>query len=683
MATSIKPLVEVHAPTPLIFSELSAVEELGRPFEINLLALSATALNAPEELLAQPIALGLLLGTEKHRHFHGLVASIALEGMSARRYAYRLVLRPWFWLLSQRTDIRIFQKLSVDAILRKVLQPYSGNFRFELAETYAPFEYCVQYRETDLDFASRLMEQEGLYYHFEHEQDKHVMVITDHVSSHREFPDAAQIPYRHGLLDKAEADCITDWKVVQELRPTKSTLRDYDFEKPTLDLTQKGDLGERHAPTELETYDYPGLYLTGSDGQRRATLRAQEQQTLQARIAGGGDSRVVACGRRFQLRDAPPHGTGDYIVASTRIHITASSAQSGDATDARFNCSFVAFNSSHPFRPSRTTRKPTLGGPQTATVVGPAGQEIYTDSHGRVKLHFHWDRIGTRDENSSCWVRVAQPLAGDGFGFMALPRVGQEVVVDFLEGDPDRPLVTGRVYNGSHSPPYELPGNKTIATMKSRSSLSGSAQSFNELRFEDKIGEEYVWLQSQKDLFIEVENDRRVHVGNDEFRIVDRHVEEEIKGNVQRMVKGNTQEQVDGDVSLTIKGDSASDVSGQYGLKVTGELSLQTDAGASVKTAANWDAKVGANLGIDAAANVHIKAGANIVIEAGAMITLKAGGGSVVIGPANVAITGAMVQINSGGGAGSGTGASPKAPKAAKAPEKPKRKTDPLPHIKG
>jgi len=683
MSTSALPLVELHAPQPLLFSAMTVSEELARPFRMELTALSEQALAAPESLLAQPVGVSVLLGDGRtQRHFHGLVSSIALQGTQGRRYAYRLVLRPWLWLLTHRSDIRIFQNLSVDAIVRQVLQPYSGNFRFDLSDSYAPVEYCVQYRETDFNFVSRLLEEDGLYYFFEHEKDKHTLVVTDHVSAHRAFPGAERITYRQTQLDRVDNDCINEWQLMQKLRPIKATLRDFDFTKPDLDLTQAGELGQAHASAKLDSYDYPGGYLTPDEGSRRSSLRAQEQQSLQEQFAGSGDVRELATGHRFRLQGGPPHGQGEYVAASTQITLRAAGAESGQ-TDASFHCAFTAFDTKTAFRPGRLTPRPVVHGPQTATVVGPGGEEIYTDEHGRVKLHFHWDRLGNRDENSSCWVRVSQPLAGDGFGFLALPRIGQEVVVSFIEGDPDRPLVTGRVYNGTHSPPYKLPDNKSVATMKSRSTPRGSAETFNELRFEDKKGEEYVWLQAQKDLFVKVEADRHTHVGNDEFRIVEHNVREEIKGKVDRSTKGDVRETVQGNVAQTIDSDHAAEVKGQYGLKVTGELSMQTSAGASLKTSANWDAKVGANMGVDVAANIHIKAGANVVIEAGAMITLKAGAASVVVGPANVAITGALVQINSGGSPGSGGGAAPKAPKAVDAPEKPEVPADLLTHLKG
>ena len=681
MPQSERALVELHAPEELLFRSMTAVESLGQPFEMQVVALADEALAQPADMLAKPVALGVALADDSRRWFHGLVGAVGLEGMVGRRYAYRLSLRPWLWLAGHRADIRIFQNQSVDEIVKKVLQEFSGDFRFDLEASYAPVEYCVQYRESDLDFVSRLMEHEGIYYYFEHERDKHTMVITDATSTHRAAPGYASFAYRHGLLDASEGDCIGHWTWTHELRPTKATLQDYEFTKPGQEMLRSHDAGTPYAPQLLEVYDWPGRYATPDAGGRLAELRAQERQSMQAHVAGGGTVRALACGARFSLDDPPPHGEGEYVAVSTRIDVSSGGPES-DEGEARFACSFSAIESGAVFRPARLTPRPTAG-PQTATVVGPSGEEIHTDEHGRVKLHFHWDRLGQRDENSSCWVRVAQPLAGDGFGMVALPRIGQEVVVDFLEGDPDRPVVVGRLYNGTHSTPYKLPDHKTVTTFKSRSSKGGSADTFNELRFEDEKGHEYVWLHAEKDLVEVVEKDARLTVGNDQYRSVEKDLSEEIKENVDRSIGKDLRETIGSNLNLTVGQDVAAAVGGKYGLEVSGDLVLETGANHSLKTGANSDTKAGANVAVDAGGSVHIKGALNVVIEAGVSITLKAGGGSVVIGPANVSITGAMVMINSGGGGGSGAGAKPRKPKAPQEPKKLEKHPDPQAHIKG
>jgi len=348
-----------------------------------------------------------------------------------------------------------------------------------------------------------------------------------------------------------------------------------------------------------------------------------------------------------------------------------------DTDDTQIACEFTAYDANHTHRPPRTAPKPTVAGPQTAIVVGKAGEEIWTDKHGRVKVQFHWDRQGQKNENSSCWVRVSQPWAGQGFGMISLPRIGHEVVVDFLEGDPDQPLITGRVYNGTNTPPYALPDHATVSTLKSRSSKSGAAANANELRFEDKKGSEYVWFQAEKDYYQYVKHDSHTVVDNDVTRTIKKNLAEEIKENVQLLVGKDRKEQIKGKAHLTVDGDRAIAVKGKQDTKVSNDLVFESGAVISLKSGADSHAKVGANLGIDAAANVHIKGGANVVIEAGAMLTLKCGGSSIVLGP-TLSITGSMVLINSGGAPGAGSGASPKSPAAPEAPQPPEVPADPI-----
>jgi type VI secretion system secreted protein VgrG len=317
----------------------------------------------------------------------------------------------------------------------------------------------------------------------------------------------------------------------------------------------------------------------------------------------------MMCGYRFTLEDHPrADQNAEHLVVATRIDMAFGGYDS--AADTTFcNCQFNAIEGSETFRPQRHTPKPVVTGLHTAIVVGPAGKELHTDEHGRVKIQFHWDRLGKKDEKSSCWVRVSSPWAGQSWGMISLPRIGQEVVVDFLEGDPDRPLITGRVYNGEQTPPYSLPANATVSTAKSRSSERGSASNFNELRFEDKKGEEYVWLQAEKDFHQRVKNDASLQV----------------VGSQDTRIKKDLTEQVDGESKLKVGKDRAVVVTGSDGLKAGKDVIVDAGAALSQKSGANMDVKVGGNLSIDAVANVHIKGGANIVIEAGVMVTIKAG----------------------------------------------------------
>lgn len=656
--------------------QFGASEELGRPFEYTVVALSEDHALDVDSLLGKHATVTLELPDGKPRHFDGIVVAAGLDGAQGRRVQYRLVLRPWLWLLTRRADTRIFQNKSVVDILKEVFDAFKNDARFDLSGTYPSLEYCVQYRETDFNFVSRLMEQEGIYYYFSHEAGRHVAVFVDKSSAHKTFPGFDKIEFRESV--DAGFDAITQWRTQNELQSSKVSLNDYNFTTPSTDLKSDAETVLPKPAGALEVYDPPGDYQTGADGKRYAKLRMEEIESRHLRVVAAGNARCVAVGCRFTLAEHPvKKQNAAHLVISSRIDVTHAGYESG-LDVAHFACSFTAAPASEAFRPQRVTPKPVVPGPQTAVVVGKAGEEIWTDQYGRIKVQFHWDRLGKKDEQSSCWVRVAHAVAGKGFGIIALPRMGQEVVVDFIEGDPDRPLVTGSVYNAQQTVPYDLPARKTVWSMKSRSSKDGSDANFNELRFDDEKGKEHVWFQAEKDYYLQVKHDSRSSVGHDQFHSVALNLNEEVGETVQRTIGKDLKEKIGGGASLEVAKDSSAKVDGEYGLKVAKDLAGEAGMKLSLKSGADMVQKVGANLGVDAAANVHIKAGANIVIEAGAMITLKAGGGSIVIGPANVAITGAMVQINSGGGGGSGSGASPKAPKAPEAPTKPEKLKDPF-----
>ena len=349
-------------------------------------------------------------------------------------------------------------------------------------------------------------------------------------------------------------------------------------------------------------------------------------------------------------------------------------------SDTVFTCSFNAQLYSQALRPARTTRKPSVAGPQTALVVGDGDAgDIVTDVHGRVKVQFHWDRLGKKKSDSSCWVRVSSPSAGNGFGMISLPRLGQEVVVDFLEGDPDQPIITGRVYNAVQKPPYELPANATVSTIKSRSK-QGAAADFNELRFEDKAGSEYVWLHAQKDRFDFVEETLKSQIGKEEHRTVKADRKEKVEGEYHLSIVKDLKQKVDGKANIASGKDMLLKSGGIFSLKTAKDITAQSGAAISFKSSGDLHMKIGANIGADGAQNVHIKAGMNVVIEAGMQISIKAGPSSIVLGPDGVSITGPMVKINSGGSPGAGAGANPVAPPDPEAPQAPDLPKDPLTH---
>jgi len=659
----------LHTPLgqTLLFQSLSASEELGRLFEFNVLALAEARTDVDlEGLLGKPAHVSLQIDDEKQRHLHGLIASAGLDGASGPYAAYRLVLRPWLWLATLRADTRIFQNIKIDALIKQVLQPYGGDIEFKLQGSYPTYEYCVQYRESDFNFVSRLMEQEGLYYYFRHAEGKHTLVIVDAMGAHEPFPGHATFKFRQGLGDGQHVGVVSEWRHHFELQPAKSTLNDYNYLTPSTGLLKSSASMHGGAPAALDVYDPPGEYLSPAEGQRYAKLRMEEADARRAAASANTNLRVVATGATFELADHPRDAeNAKYLVVGTHIDIVYSGYEAG-RRDSHFSCRFNALRARDVFRSQRITPKPYIGGTQSAVVVGAAGDEIHTDQHGRIKVQFHWDRLGKKDQNSSCWLRVATPLAGKAWGMIALPRVGQEVVVQFVEGDPDRPIVLGSVYNAEQIPPYLLPDHATVSTFRSRSSKGGVAANFNELAFEDKLGQEYIRLHAEKDLLELVKHDAHLEVGNDQFRIVGKNLTEEIGENAARTIGKSLADTIAENVQTTIGKDVSVDIGGKQGVNVASDASYAAGASISVESGSGTDVSVGTNL--------HIKAGANVVIEATGTLTLK--GAMVNIeGSGPVSINGAVVKVNSGGGGGGG-GASTKKPIKPEKAEKPQALKD-------
>lgn len=567
----------------------------------------------------------------KQRFVNGVISSFSQGGSSQTFASYHATLVPWTWLLTRTSDCRIFQNMTAPDIIKKIFDERSfKDYKDKLHGSFTEREYCVQYRETAFNFVSRLMQEEGIFYFFEHTKDKHTLVLSNNPSEFKPCPDQAAARYDSDYGAGRVEEVITEWSIGQEVRPGKYAVTDFDFEKPTSNL---GSTVAGADALKFEIYDFPGEYKTKDEGESLVGIRMQEEEATRVVVAGASTCRSFTPGYRFKLEDHYRRDLNkDYVL--TAVHHTADAGTNYESgaggTQLEYFNQFECVPHPTPFRPRRTAPVPVVHGTQTAIVVGPSGEEIYVDKYGRVKVQFHWDREGKYDEKSSCWVRVSQNWAGKRWGAMFIPRVGQEVIVDFIEGDPDRPIITGRVYNGASMPPYALPDEKTKSTVKTYSSKGGGG--FNELRFEDKKGSEQIFIHAEKDKHVRIKHDRKEWIGNDAHLIVKHDQKEEVDGNKHLTVKGDQNEEVKGTVSL--------------------------------KTGQDLQQKVGMKHGLQAGTEVHIKAGMNVVIEAGMSITLKAGGGFVVVGPAGVTISGTPVLINSGGAAGAGSGCSPHPPEA-------------------
>ena len=622
----------------LLLTELNGEEAISSIFSFELSMISENHSISFDAIIGRNVTVAINLADGNKRHFNGIISSFSQGrgggegGGDARFTYYRATMVPWFWVLTKTSDSRIFQNLPVTEIVEKVFKEQGfSDYRIDLQGAYDKREFCVQYRETDYNFVSRLLEEEGIFYYFEHQEGKHTMVLAGSPGTHKPCPGQNVVPCELSAQGVRDNDAITAMEMTQQICASRYTLNDFNFKVPNINLKMevqgiaKPNLGKR------EMYDYPGNFDNKSAGDRMAKIRIEEEEAQSIRIFGTSGCRSFATGFRFTLKDhsRAELNNKDYLLVSVMHKATEGyGADSGGIYQNSFEC----LPYSVPYRPRRVTPKPIIRGTQTAIVVGPSGEEIYTDEHGRVKVQFHWDRHGMKDDNSSCWIRVSQVWAGNGWGGLHIPRVGQEVIVDFLEGDPDRPIITGRVYNGVSKPPYPLPAEKTKSSIKSNSSPDGGG--FNEIRFEDKKGKEQLFIHAEKQQDNRVNGDSLQWIGQDRHLIVAKNDYEKVSGDQHLTVSGDRNEKVDGTVSQTISED------------------LQQ--------------KVGAKHALHAGQEIHFRAGTKLILESGSRITLKVGGNFIDIGPAGVTIIGTAVNINQGGSAGFGSGASPEAPKVPK-----------------
>lgn len=620
----------------LLLRRMTGSEALGRPFELRLSLFSENPDLRFQDILGQSFTVRLELANGGRRYFNGLVSHFS-QGPGEGRYAhYQATLRPWFWFLTRTADCRIYQNKTVPEIIREVFGRHDfAEFEDALSGSYRTWEYCVQYRETDFNFLSRLMEQEGIYYFFRHADGRHTLVLADSVAAHDIVSGYGNIPYYPAnTQQRVYREQIVDWEVTQQVQPGAYELNDFDFTRPRASLLARSSAPHDHQHARLEIYDYPGEYTQSQHGDAYARIRLEELNAEHERARGSGNAHGLTVGALFTLENFPREDQNrEYLVLSTDCEVVSDEYESrtGFAADTRepFTCNFTALDRRVPFRPSRLTPKPLVQGPQTAIVVGPAGEEIHTDEYGRVKVHFHWDRHDESNEHSSCWVRVSHPWAGKTWGAIAVPRIGQEVIVDFLEGDPDQPIITGRAYNAEQMPPYALPDNATQSGMKSRSSKGGDGTNFNELRFEDKKGQEEVYFHAEKDFNRVVENNDTLKVGFEKKGAGNQTVE---IYNDQSETVGNNQ---------TVKVGSAQASGGSQTVEVWKDQTVTVKVG-------NRDVTV--SMGND---SLHLKMGnrsvkldlGKITEEALQSIELKVGASSVKINQMGVTIKGMMVKI--------------------------------------
>ncbi|WP_322074529.1 type VI secretion system Vgr family protein [Burkholderia cepacia] len=573
----------------LKFHTLDGSDELGRLFEFRIEALADSHSLSLKDMLGKPVTVRIEQQDQSTRYLNGIVARASLAGRRAERYyGYELVVRPWIWLATRRSDCRIFQNRTAPEIVQEVLSTYGFPIENHLVESYVPREFCVQYNETDAAFVSRLMEFEGIYYWFRHAEDTHTLMLSDAMSSHTALPGYETIPYiardRTAIADEEHID---GWLPAQEVSVGKHQTTDYDYTKPRADLSSQKVDPRGHDHDSFASFEWPGGYRDDAPGAHYSRVRLEEQQAEHERANADTDVRGAAPGYLFTLAHCPRADQNrEYLIVRCQYRFQENAYASDQGAEAVVHQTMMLVQpSSLPFRSPRETPRPRTNGPQTATVVGPPGEEIWTDQYGRVKLQFRWDRYGRSNQDSSCWVRVSSPWAGGGFGGVQIPRLGDEVVVDFLNGDPDEPIVTGRVYNGEKMPPWGLPGSATQSGLLSRSSPGGTPDHANAFRFEDKKGAEQLWMHAERNFDAETEADHSLSVGHDHTHTVGNDETMLVKSNRKRtvgqdetvkigrhrvaQVKGNETHGVGGSRSVSVEGDSSHTVAkGNHSLAV-------------------------------------------------------------------------------------------------------------------
>jgi type VI secretion system secreted protein VgrG len=627
-------LIKLYTPLgkdKLLVQSFSGEESISRLFRFQLDLVSEEETIAPKDIVGKNVTLGVMHADEStERFFNAHVSRFSQLPSQGRYYRYQAELVAWPWFLTLSADCKIYQEMSILDIIEEVFGRFGfTDYRFDTQGQHNAREYCVQYRETAFDFITRLLEEEGVFYYFEHEKGKHTLVMADHKGTHQPCPFQSKIDMEtaSGPGFSRDEDSITHWERHYEFRTGKWAQTDYNFETPSTKLLSTVDtIVKLDKNKSYEIYDYPGEYLKKAEGDSLTKLRMEEEEVGYDVASGNSDCRALVSGYKFTLQRHPQRDQNKTYVLTSVVHSGQQAGFSGEgaATEANYANSFRCIPDTVTFRPARVTPRPFVRGTQTAVVVGPGGEEIYTEKHGRVKVQFHWDRDGQKDDKSSCWIRVSQPWAGKNWGAIWLPRIGQEVVVDFLEGDPDRPIIIGRVYNAEQPPPYSLPGDQTQSGFKSRSSKNGGADDYNEIRFEDKKGSELITVHAQKNLDTTVENN--------ETRLVENNRTTTIVNNETKTIKQGNQE-------LTIKMGNNT-----VAIKM-GNMSTKLDLGKEEREAMqSIELKVGqSSVKLDQM-GVTIK-GMMIKIEGQIMVDVK-GLMTTVKGDAMLTLQGGIVMIN-------------------------------------
>jgi len=657
-------------PNQLLFKTLQGEETLSKPFQFTVEMLSQADDLAFQTIVGKNLGITIQFPEDNQRYLNGMVTRFIQAGRDARFTVYQAEMRPWLWALTLTRNCRIFQHLSVPDIIKKVFNDLGfTDYRLRLIYSYPPRDYCVQYEETAFNFVCRLMEDEGIFYFFEHQADKHILVLADDLGAHQPCPGIDTARFCQSPNETNPEDIITHCQWFQQLVSGQYAVDDFNFELPSTDLKTavKGPCGP------FRIYEYAAGFSKRDQGESKVRRRIEAHELPYQLLSGQGHCFSFTSGYQFQLLEHRRADLNQSYVLRWVAH---------DLSLEHYSNAFDAFAVTVPFRPPMVTPKPKIVSTQTAIVTGPEGEEIWTDNYGRIKVQFHWDQEGQYDDNSSCWIRVNQGWAGKGWGHIGLPRIGQEVIVSFLNGDPDRPLVTGAVYNAQQVLPYPLPTEQTKSTLKSNSSKGG--QGFNEIRLEDKKGQEQLFIHAEKNQDIRVKNDTYESIGANRHLSVGSSQFEQVAADKHLAVSGDQFERIQGDCNLTVNGDQLEAISHTHHLTLTDQLAhLKGSRHVTIGNADNL--KVGGQLSITAG-SIHQKTGnyglntevidlsgsGNVKITSGATLTLQVGPSFITLSASGIDISGPIININSGGTPGGGGQCAPTAPAAPESPTAPK-----------
>jgi type VI secretion system secreted protein VgrG len=649
-------------PDVLLLSGLSGREEMSRLFRYDLELLSEKTDITAKDLLGQKVTCTVRVAGEPIRYVHGIVSRFAAGPMMPRGLRrYRAEIVPWLWLLTRTSDCRAFQNLGALEVIEKVFKSlgFSDYEQGEVRGSYPRWEFCVQYRESAFDIVSRLMEQVGIYYWFRHEEGRHVLVLADHKAAPKDC-DEAEVVCTGGTR---AGGIVSSWERSQSFRTGKWTQTDYNFETPSTNLlTNTKTILKVEGFDKFEWFDWPAGY---KQADAQLTRVRMEEEEAGFDVASGASSCLsFFTGGKFKFKEHPVQDeVGQaYVITSLQLSASDDSVLSGSSGQQEASNSFTCMPADVVFRPARTTPRPTIRGPQPAVVVGPDGEEISTDKYGRIQVRFPWDR----ENSASCWVRVAQGMAGDGFGAVLLPRIGHEVLVAFYEGDPDRPVVVGSVYNANKMPPYGLPGSCNVSVFRTRSTKGGDAETCNELSFDDTKGSEVVLLHAEKNQTTEVEhdknltvgNDRTADVGNNDTLTVTKDRSATVGGNETLQVDGNQKATVDKDQTITIGGNQTESVTKNRKVEIDGTDTLQVQKDLTETVDGKWKVTVKSDIAIstsEGGLTVSAKKAASltaktVTIEADDTLTLKCGSATIEMKKSgDITIDGKKIQIKGSG----------------------------------